>query len=423
MKKLLLPLVSLFLLSKTKAQTACDLVSVTPIFDCVDTMKNIQYGVGRQDYNFPDPANGCAPPGSLYMDVFQPCETSATPRPMVIFIHGGGFSAGNKSDFWRSCRDFAERGYVAATISYRLSISILTLNRDALIRAGYRAMQDARCAVRYAKAHAQELNIDTTNIFLLGYSAGAVTALNLVYANDDSEKPAECGYLSGCGDWFGCPFCPDLGTLEGDGGWSNHTSGVRAAVSLAGAVMDLSILDANENIPVAMVHGTADETVAYDSACFLNLSPCPKLYGSHQIQQQAETLGLCTFLHTIPGGSHDITPHIDTITTGAAEFFKKIVCHGDPCAPNAVTGLSHSPSLQVYPNPAGNFTTVSLPGDDGGVLHIFDYFGRLQMQKFVSPGAQSFQLDLASLPPGICIVVFENSLNGSKTVVKLLRRG
>lgn len=421
MQKLLASLfLSLCFLVKMPGQTSCDQISLTPIYPCVDTAKNIQYGQGRQDYFFPDPANGCAPFEPLFTDVFRPCTGNEAPRPLIIFIHGGAFAAGNKADFWAQCDAFARRGYVAATIQYRLSVNLLTMNRHALIRAGYRAQQDAKAAVRFFKAHAAEFNVDTSHIFLVGYSAGAVTALNVVFARDEDERPAEANFDGSCGYWLGCPFCPDLGPLEGEGGNPDFSSKVKGAYGLAGAVMDLSLIDAADDTPVAMIHGTADETVDYDSACFLNLVPCPKLYGSNSIQQRAEALGLCTQLHTLPGAGHDLGAYMDTIVEEASAFFYGLVCEGDPCAVSSVAERTVQPPT-VFPNPAGAWVKMKLPAPGAGVAQLVSLTGRVISTKKMEHGQAELIFPLDNTPPGMYFLKWKPASGGQPALVKFFK--
>ena len=401
------------------AQAPCELVSTHQIHDCVDTVKNIQYGTGLHDYDFPDPANNCTPAEPLFADVFRPCVGNEAPRPLVIFIHGGAFAAGNKSDFWAQCDEFARRGYVAATIQYRLSVNLLTMNRHALIRAGYRAQQDAKAAIRFFKANAAEFNVDTSNVYLLGYSAGAVTALNVVYTRYEDERPAEANFDGSCGYWFGCPFCPDLGSLEGEGGNPEFSSKVNGIYSMAGAVMDLDVIDETDDTPVAMIHGTADETVDYDSACFLNLSPCPKLYGSHSIQQRAEALGLCTQLHTVPGAGHDLTQYTDTIVAEAAAFFYQLICEGSPCAVSSVAEAA-APAIEVFPNPAGDWVKLKLPSPKGGEVGLTNLTGQFISKKILGTGQTELTFSLENIPPGIYFMKWKPANGDQSATVKFL---
>ncbi|MEZ5067056.1 MAG: carboxylesterase family protein [Bacteroidia bacterium] len=57
---------------------------------------------------------------NLQMNIWKPVGDSNTSRPIILWIHGGGFYGGNKNDMDAMAQWYAERGYVAATMSYRL---------------------------------------------------------------------------------------------------------------------------------------------------------------------------------------------------------------------------------------------------------------------------------------------------------------
>src|SRR4029453_8127158 len=65
-------------------------------------------------------APGGAKSESLKMDIVRP-KGSGGPYPAVVCIHGGGFRRGSRDSYLPLCIKLAQRGYVAATISYRLS--------------------------------------------------------------------------------------------------------------------------------------------------------------------------------------------------------------------------------------------------------------------------------------------------------------
>jgi acetyl esterase/lipase len=107
-------------------------------------------------------------------------------RPAIVVIHGGGWIEGDKSSFSTadhpmpgSIREFARRGFVAATINYRLS-------REATYPAG---LEDCRLAVRWLRAHAAEYGIDSQRIGAYGNSAGGHLAL-LLALMPEGKPPA-----------------------------------------------------------------------------------------------------------------------------------------------------------------------------------------------------------------------------------------
>ena len=103
---------------------------------------------------------------SLHADVFSPKNHSIGPFPGVILIHGGGWRSGDKTQQNPMAEELALKGYVAASVEYRLSI-------EALYPAG---VYDIKAAIRWLRSQATRYNIDTTRIAVLGCSAGGQLA-------------------------------------------------------------------------------------------------------------------------------------------------------------------------------------------------------------------------------------------------------
>ena len=105
----------------------------------------------------------------LYMDIFQPDGDTLSMRPLIIICFGGGFLTGSK-DHWSIrllAEQLARRGFVTATIDYRLGMNIF--DSDLSNRAVYRGLQDGRSAVRFFRADAAGSNIykiDPDQIFI-----------------------------------------------------------------------------------------------------------------------------------------------------------------------------------------------------------------------------------------------------------------
>jgi len=97
----------------------------------------------------------------LHLDLFLP-KTGAGPFPAVVYIHGGGFSKGNKAAFSRQAAYMATKGFVGASIEYRLS-------GEAKYPA---ALYDSKAAVRWMRVHAKEYRIAADKIGAAGGSAG-----------------------------------------------------------------------------------------------------------------------------------------------------------------------------------------------------------------------------------------------------------
>lgn len=117
---------------------------------------------------------------SLKLDLFVP-RGLKTKTPCLVFIHGGGWRKGKKENYRRYCVDFAERGYITASISYRLS-------KVAKFPA---AVIDVKNGVRWVRAHASEYQIDPEEIAVVGGSAGGHLALMVGFADDQGFESEE----------------------------------------------------------------------------------------------------------------------------------------------------------------------------------------------------------------------------------------
>ena len=113
-------------------------------------------------------------------DIYLP--TSSTPTGLVVFIHGGGFTGGDKTFLYSGNYDdivaeLLNNGIAVATINYRL---LESGDQEGVLKS----LNDSRRAIQYIRYAHEELNIDNDNIVLFGTSAGASTALWLA-TNDE----------------------------------------------------------------------------------------------------------------------------------------------------------------------------------------------------------------------------------------------
>lgn len=117
----------------------------------------------------------------LRIDLYEPKGDQAPSRPALIWVHGGALSTGSKDGGVeaRFGEAFARRGYVVASVQYRLRP-----NPDADFNGAMRdAMEDVRSALLWLRERAKEVRVDPTRIALGGYSAGGEIVTNLVYTD------------------------------------------------------------------------------------------------------------------------------------------------------------------------------------------------------------------------------------------------
>lgn len=114
---------------------------------------------------------------ALQLDLYLPKNKIQQKVPAIIFIHGGGWRSGYRTNFTPFAIAMAERGYAAATISYRLS-------PEAQYPA---AIQDAKAAIYWLRQHAKKYHINPNKIAIAGGSAGGQIA-SLTGVTDGVKK-------------------------------------------------------------------------------------------------------------------------------------------------------------------------------------------------------------------------------------------
>ncbi|BBB62741.1 hypothetical protein UNDKW_4468 [Undibacterium sp. KW1] len=116
---------------------------------------------------------------ALQLDVFMPARSSSSnpALPGIVLVHGGGWRSGTRDNLAPMAIRLAERGYVAAAISYRLS-------DEARYPA---AIHDVKAAIRWLRTHAVEYQLDPRHIAVAGGSAGGQIAALVGVTNDRPE--------------------------------------------------------------------------------------------------------------------------------------------------------------------------------------------------------------------------------------------
>lgn len=119
------------------------------------------------------------------LDLYSPSTDSIIKRPLIIMMHGGGFKLGSKTSNSTPVfsKAFAQRGYICASINYRLSRKKPLSNFKDLAEGCYDAIEDLQQAIHFLKQNAEKYRIDTNNIILAGNSAGGMAALQAVFSH------------------------------------------------------------------------------------------------------------------------------------------------------------------------------------------------------------------------------------------------
>lgn len=184
------------------------------------------------------------------LDLYLPNGPARQDRPAVVFIHGGGFTGGDKAEY-RSASvsaDLARAGYVVVSCNYVLG---------AKTQPGVwpQNIADCRAAVRWVRAHAKELGVNPDKIAVAGGSAGGYLAL-MVGLSDDKTGPGGdpkatvSAKVSAIIDMYGVV------------NFSKHGKGDVPGVGAAQQAAYLPEKQADPlDPPVLILHGTSDTTV------------------------------------------------------------------------------------------------------------------------------------------------------------------
>lgn len=274
--KKLIKLLAIFVIALFSAQYAAAQTGqryLHPVFAAVDILPDQQYGSA---------VNYRGQVENLFLDFYQPRGDTLSQRPLVIYVHGGGFKEFHRKQVHIKalCDNLARRGYVAASIDYRLvdtlrNVPPVVPPRPALYRASIDAMHDAKAAVRFFRRCAATYGIDTTRIFIGGESAGGVTAAHVAYIDKLSEID---------------PCCVSLHSVEGNSGNAGYSSAVSACLELCGTIWDTTAIERPSDPRLFVAHGTADSFLSFNEAL--------------KIVKRAENVGLAHTFLRFEGAEH-----------------------------------------------------------------------------------------------------------------------
>jgi dienelactone hydrolase len=229
------------------------------VFSSVAVSRDLPYG------SAPDNDGN---PVALLLDLYQPSGDTVSRRPAVVYIHGGGFSQGDKSAGANFATYLARRGYVAVSINYRLLAPRGCGGQDPppaeCAAAALAAQHDTQAAVRWLRANASRYRVDPDRIGTAGGSAGAVTSLLVAWRAED----------------------------PGSSGNPGHSSAIGGAVSISGGTPTNEYITPDD-APAIFFHGTEDQTVPFEWA----VSNAGAMYNT----------GVPVFLEVFEGAGHGLT--------------------------------------------------------------------------------------------------------------------
>src|SRR5215813_4483741 len=218
------------------------------------------------------------------LDVYSRMDASE-PQPTLIWIHGGGWTGGNKESQTFSLLPYMEMGWNVVNVEYRLA-------RVSLAPA---AVEDCLCALRWVIRNAKQYNFDTNKLVVSGGSAGGHLALTTAMIPASAGLDRQCPgneelKVAAVVDWYGITDVADL--LEGANMKTYAVQWLGSMpnrVDVAKRVSPLTYVRSGLP-PIISIQGDADPVVPYSH--------------SVRLQDALKKVGVPGELVTIPGGKH-----------------------------------------------------------------------------------------------------------------------
>lgn len=159
-------------------------------FGTTPSFADIRYADKRPELTADDPSS------DRLLDIYLPkTEKPVAGYPCVMFIHGGGFSSGDKFERGRVnpvCEKLLEHGYAIISINYYLLRKHSASRTKDMAKATRMAVDDAELALKWIAENAQKYDLDLENFALCGGSAGSMTCLELAYVRRPSTPVIRC---------------------------------------------------------------------------------------------------------------------------------------------------------------------------------------------------------------------------------------
>ena len=245
----------------------------------------MRHGVSvmQSHYLLADLTYGTASGRDLKMDVFV--SSKGGPRPTLIYFHGGGWVSGGKMPSMLYTLPYLSMGWTVVNVEYRMA-------GTALAPA---AVEDTRCAVRYALSRHKDFNIDPRRIVLSGHSAGGhlalITGLLPVSAGLDRQCAGRDEIkVAAIVNWYGITDVAD--ELEGPNMKHYAVRWLGAQPDREGIARRVSPLTYLRPglPPVITIHGDQDRLVPYAHAV--------------RLQEGLDRADVANELVTVKGGGH-----------------------------------------------------------------------------------------------------------------------
>lgn len=249
-----------------------------------------------------------------------PNEKTTTKKPFILLIHGGGFLAGTYKSSMAPALLFAQKGYAAASIDYRLGWNTGGSNpgsckgdTTSMYEAVYRATQDARAALRYFIANADQFGIDTSQIFIWGSSAGNITASAVTFMTQQDFDVKLPGIEN------------SLGSLNTASNNLRNEFHIKALLTVTGfGLISKSYINSSNAVPVFFMVRANDPVLPYGHEPAFKCKNYFYLYGASEIKNVVKAYNMPYTLYTESGSGHKVGYSNDFVVSTMSNFIKSL---------------------------------------------------------------------------------------------------
>jgi hypothetical protein len=331
----------------------------------------------------------------LNMDIYTGRGDAEKGRACVVFCFGGAFVQGtrNSPEIVYFASFLAQLGYVCVSIDYRLdnTTTIALGNNEG--KAAIRAVQDAKAAVRYIKANAATLGIDSNMIFIGGTSAGGIAAMTLGYSQYSEFTPQFQSLIDSLGGW------------EGVSNNLTNTSKVRGLFNFSGGVFDTAHISQND-LPIYLNHSIGDLTVPFYSGYPLNGQSATLIHGSGNIHKRMQHLQNDVTIDSFKNANHPSFSSANVFTdmfntyTSLKTFLYRFTKRST--IPVSIASQTSDNTFDYYPNPSGEKIYFS---NNNSEVQILSLDGKM-IERIPQ---NTKELDIKGLSAGIYLIKYNNT--------------
>lgn len=330
----------------------------------------------------------------LNLDLYTPKNDVESKRPCIIFCFGGSFVTGSRTstELVQLAEFFTKKGYVCASIDYRLDNFLNLIAAESTTKAVWRAVQDAKAAIRYLRSKQTDFKIDEKQIFIGGTSAGAITAMTAGYSQFN-DFPASLQSVIN-----------SVGGFEGSSNNLTVSSEVKGLFGFSGAIFDTTHIR-TKDLPVYLNHAVNDLIVPFRLGKPLSGASQVDVHGSYNIMLRVKNQQGYFVMDSFNTANHPsfvlgtmpLISEFDTLKSHLNKFFYDLLdCNPNKKYSSSIAQITKNNSSSFYPNPVENEINFNFIAPKN-IVEIYDMMGRKRFSEVVS----GKKISLGELPKGI----------------------